>query len=276
VAVEEPIHLIFVASADLQPVVSHPRNLVALGRGSRATVLETYVGLDGNPYFTNAVTEVVLAESSRLDHYKLQQEHDKAYHMAATHVRQQQGSRFSSHYLSIGGSLVRNEINIVLDAAGAQCTLHGLYMPGGRQHMDSRTRIDHAKPSCKSFELYKGILNHHARGVFNGKIYVHPDAQKTDARQNNQVLLLSDEAAIDTKPQLEIYADDVRCTHGATVGQLDEQAMYYLRSRGIPADMARSLLLYAFANEIVRDVSVDSLRSRLERMLLADHGLPLL
>jgi Fe-S cluster assembly protein SufD len=189
-------------------------------------------------------------------------------------VRQQQGSRFSSHYLSIGGSLARNEINVVLDAAGAQCTLHGLYMAGGRQHMDSRTRIDHAKPNCKSFELYKGILNDHARGVFNGKIYVHPDAQKTDARQNNQVLLLSDEAVIDTKPQLEIYADDVKCTHGATVGELDPQAMYYLRSRGIPADMARSLLLYAFANEIVRDVRVDSLRSRLERMLLADHGLP--
>jgi Fe-S cluster assembly protein SufD len=274
VAVEKPIQLIFVSCADTEPVMTHPRNVISLGQRSRATVMESYLGVGGERYFTNAVTEVELRESAHLVHCKLQQEQGNAFHIADTEVLQKSGSRLRSHYLSLGGSLVRNELHSVLDGEGSDCTLHGLYMASDRQHMDCRTRIDHAKPNCTSFEMYKGILDDRARGVFNGKVYVHPNAQKTDAKQSNQALLLSDDAVIDTKPQLEIYADDVRCTHGATVGDLDDDTLYYLRSRGIPTRLARSLLVYAFCNEIVQGIEVEPVRRYLENFLLADRGLP--
>jgi Fe-S cluster assembly protein SufD len=244
-----------------------------LGPNAQSTVIESYVGLNDDVYFTNAVTEVKVGDGAALDHCKVQQESTNAFHIAATRVHQSASSRFSSHYFSLGAKLARNEINPVLDAEGCECRLDGLYLAAGQQHTDSRTRIDHAKPHCDSFELYKGILDDRAKGVFNGKIYVHEDAQKTDAKQSNQVLLLSDDAVIDTKPQLEIFADDVKCTHGATVGQLDEQAMFYLRSRGIPQDLARSLLIYAFANEVVEGVNVQPVRDYLRRLLLAGHSL---
>jgi Fe-S cluster assembly protein SufD len=273
VAIDRPIHLIFLSVADA-PSVSHPRNVVFLGNGSRATIIESYLGLESDSYFTNVVTEIELGDSADLDHHKLQHEQRNALHVASTHVRQQSGSRFRSHYFSFGGDLARNELNCKLDGEGIECTLNGLYMPTGDQLMDCRTRIDHAQPHCNSFEVYKGILDDRAKGVFNGKIYVHPDAQKTDAKQSNQAILLSDDAVIDTKPQLEIYADDVRCTHGATVGELDEQALYYLRSRGIPADLARTMLIFAFANEVVQGVEVPAVRRHLESILLAERGLP--
>jgi len=272
VIVDRPFHLIFLSVAD-EPVVSHPRNLISVGKNSRATLIESYRGLDGAGYFTNAVTEVELHESAHLDHHKLQHEQLNALHLATTQVHQRASSHFSSHYFSFGGDLSRNELNCRLDGERAVCTLNGLYMPAGDQHMDCRTRIDHARAHCNSFEMYKGILDDRSKGVFNGKIYVHQDAQKTDAKQSNQALLLSDDAIVDTKPQLEIYADDVRCTHGATVGELDEQAIYYLRSRGIPSDLARTMLIFAFANDVVRGVEVPALRQHLESILLADHGL---
>ena len=273
VMVDRPIHLIFLSVAD-EPACCHPRNVIRLGRNSRAAVIESYVGLDCESYFTNAVTAIELAEAAELDHHKLQHEQPTTLHVATTTVRQQSRSQFRSHYFSFGGDLARNELNCVLNGEQIECKLNGLYMPAGDQQMDCRTRIDHASPNCNSFELYKGILNDRAKGVFNGKIYVHPDAQKTDAKQSNQALLLSDDAVIDTKPQLEIYADDVRCTHGATVGELDAAALYYLRSRGIPAELARTMLIFAFANDVVQGVDVPAVRQHLESILLADRGLP--
>jgi Fe-S cluster assembly protein SufD len=273
VVVERPIHLLFISTDNSSPTASHPRNLIIAQRETQATIIESYVGLNDGVYLTNAVTEVSVAENAVVDHCKLQQESAHGYHVATTQVRQQRASRFSSHYFSLGGQLVRNEVDVTLDDEGCECTLNGLYIAAGDQHMDNRTRIDHTKPHCNSHELYKGILDERAKGVFNGKIYVHPDAQKTDAKQSNRVLLLSDDAVIDTKPQLEIYADDVKCTHGATVGQIDETALYYLRSRGISEDLARSLLVFAFGNEIASELKLEAIRAHVERFLLAGQSL---
>jgi Fe-S cluster assembly protein SufD len=250
------------------PGVWYRRGLFVLGKGSRATVVEEYLGVPQTPYFTSAVSEIVVGENAVLDHYKVQQEGDTAFHVATTQVQQQRASNFSTHYLGFGGALVRNEVRVRFEGEGAEATVNGLYMAGGTQHMDNHTVIDHAKPHCASHELYKGVLGDRARGVFNGKIFVRPDAQKTDAKQTNKTLLLSDDATINTKPQLEIYADDVKCTHGATVGNLDEEQLFYLRARGIDQAAARALLTFAFANDIVGRIKVAPLRAQLERQLL--------
>jgi len=273
ITVDRPIHLVFL-SVESGATVCHPRNLIRLGKGSRAAVIESYYGREGEGYFTNAVTQVEVAESANFDHYKLQHEQTDSLHIALTHVDQKDSSEFRSHYFSFGSLLARNELNCMLDGEYIVATLNGLYMPTGKQLMDCRTRIDHAKPNCNTYELYKGILDDHAKGVFNGKIFVHQDAQKTDAKQSNQALLLSDDAVVNTKPQLEIYADDVRCTHGATIGELDEQALYYLRSRGVTLPLARKMLIFAFANDVVQGVEVPAVRQRLENILLSSHGLP--
>jgi Fe-S cluster assembly protein SufD len=267
VVVEEPIHLLFVATADGEPTVSHPRNLIALDENSQAKVIETYVGSGDGVYFTNAVTEIVAGQNAVLDHYKVQRESEAAFHVATVQAQLSRSSTVASYSISLGGALVRNDINAVLGGEGGEATLNGLYIVNGAQHVDHHTLIQHAQPHCPSHELYKGILDGKATGVFNGKIYVHPGAQKTDAKQTNQNLLLSRDASINTKPQLEIYADDVRCTHGATVGQLDEDAVFYLRSRGIGLAEARALLTYAFASDILSRIKVESLRTRLEEML---------
>ncbi len=268
--VEEPIDLMAPVVAFGEPPLLWPRRvLIVAGRNSQATVCEQYHGLPGLIYFTNAVTEIILDEGAILDHYKVQQEGDAAFHVATTQIQMGRSSNFSSHNLTFGGKLTRNNINAVLDGEGCQCTLNGLYMGDGEQLIDNHTRIDHAKPHGTSHELYKGILDGKARGVFSGRIYVHQDAQKTDAKQTNQTLLLSDEAIIDTKPQLEIFADDVKCTHGATVGQLDAESIFYLRSRGIGKEEARALLTFAFANDIIGRIKVESLRASLESMLFA-------
>lgn len=273
VNIDRPIHLVFLSSTDA-PIITHPRNMLRIGKGSKATVIESYLGGEGDSYFTNAVTEIDMGDAAQLDHCKLQHEQLNAVHIATTNINLKQKSNFRSQYFSFGSSLARNQLNGYLDGEHIECTLNGLYMPTDKQLMDCRTRIDHAKPNCNSYELYKGILDDHARGVFNGKIYVHQDAQKTDAKQSNQALLLSDDAIIDTKPQLEIYADDVRCTHGATIGELDEKALYYLRARGIPKNLARKMLIFAFANDVVQGVEIPAVREHLESILLAEHGLP--
>ena len=267
---QKPIHLLFIATRE--NVVSHPRILVVAEAGSQTTVIESYACLFDGCYFTNALTEIALMEDAQVDHYKLQEESTKAFHVATLQVHQDRDSRFASHSISFGGQLVRNDINIVLDAEGAACTLNGLFMVGGRQHVDYHTRVDHAKANCTSEEVYKGILDGRSRGVFNGRVKVHPDAQKTDARQSNNNLLLSRDAEIDTKPELEIYADDVKCSHGATVGQLDEHALFYLRSRGIGEDQARGLLTYGFARDILDRVDLAPLRHKLTEELL--HRMP--
>jgi Fe-S cluster assembly protein SufD len=249
--------------------VAHPRNLVVTGSQSQLTIVESYAGLKEQVYFTNAVTEILAADHAVIDHYKLQQESSEAFHVGTLKVHQESGSNFSSHYLGFGGALVRNEVRSMVDGEGCESTLNGLYMAGGRQHADNHTVIDHAKPRCASHELYKGILNGKAHGVFNGKIFVHQDAQKTDAKQTNKTLLLSDDAVINTKPQLEIYADDVKCTHGASVGQLDEEQVFYLRTRGINQEDARRILTFGFANDVIDRVKIDGLRNEMQSFVTA-------
>jgi Fe-S cluster assembly protein SufD len=261
-----PLHLLFV-SAD--GGVTHPRVLVIAGENSQATIIEQYAAIGDHVYFNNAITEVVASEGAFIEHYKLQQEGMKGFHIAGLHVRQEKDSRFVSHSISLGGALVRNDITALLSATGGECTLNGLYLAAGRQHVDYHTLIDHASAHATSREFYKGVLDGRAHGVFNGRVIVRQDAQKTDAQQTNKNLLLSVDAEIDTKPQLEIYADDVKCAHGATVGQLSEDAVYYLRSRGIDSATARSLLTYAFADEIIRHIRLAPMRSHLEQLLLA-------
>ncbi len=267
--VEKPIHLAFISASPGKATIAHPRILVQAGSNSQATIVEHYVNAGSNDdvYFNNVVSEVVLDENAHIDHYKVQDESIAAFHIASMQVNQARSSNFRSHYVSFGGRLVRNEARVYLGDEGCEATLNGLYLAGGTQHVDSQTVIDHAKPHCNSHEIYKGILGDKAEGVFNGKIFVREDAQKTDAKQTNKALLLSEDATINTKPQLEIFADDVKCTHGATVGQLDKDSLFYLRSRGIPYEEARGLLIYAFANDVLDRIRVDSLRERLEHML---------
>lgn len=266
--VEHPLHLLFLSTSLDEPQVSHPRNLIVVGDNSKVTIVESYVGLDGGVYFTNAVTEVIAGQNAVIDHCKLQQESEKAFHIATLAIHQARGSNFTSHSISLGGKFVRNDVNARLDAEGVECTLNGLYLARGQQLVDNHTLIDHAKPHCNSHEVYKGVLDGRSKGVFNGKIIVRPDAQKTDAKQNNKNLLLSNEAVIDTKPQLQIYADDVKCTHGATIGQLDNEAIFYLRSRGIGTEDARNMLTYAFANDILSRIKIDAVRTHLDAALL--------
>jgi Fe-S cluster assembly protein SufD len=271
---DRPLYLVHLSANRGEPTVSHPRNLVVVGRNSQVTLVEAYVGRDGEVYFTNAVTELVVGENAFVDHYKLQREGRDAFHVANTQIHQARSSNFTSLYVSLGGGLVRNEVRSLLGAEGCEATINGLYLATDRQHVDNLTVIDHAKPHCASHELYKGILDGRAHGVFNGKIFVRQDAQKTDAKQTNQTLLLSEDAVINTKPQLEIFADDVKCTHGATVGQLAADALFYLRSRGLGLEEARDLLTYAFANDVIEKIKVEPLRRRLEELLLARQHLP--
>jgi len=281
VSVDKPIHLLFVSTSDGKKLMSQPRNLIVAEELARATVVESYHGVGDTVYFTNAVTEAVLAQGAHIEHYKVQKESLSAYHVASLSARMERDARFRTQYVSIGGALVRNDVVAVLDGEGVDCRLNGLYVANGHQHVDNHTNIEHAKPHCDSHELYKGILAGRARGVFNGKIHVHPDAQKTDAKQSNGCMLLSEDAQINTNPQLEIYADDVKCTHGAFVGQIDEKAVFYLRSRGIKSTDARHMLVQAFANEVLERIEVEPLRDRLATDLVAwlsgtriDTGLP--
>ncbi len=267
VVVEDPIHLLYVSVGTHYPTIAHPRTLVLAGEQSQITLTETYLGSGGGMVFTNAVTEIVLEQNAVVDHYKLQQETYETYHIAHMQVSLAKNSNFSSHNIAIGGTLVRNEANALLGAEGIECTLNGLYLATDRQLIDNHTFIDHAMPHCNSHELYKGILNGRGRGVFNGKIMVRPDAQKTDAKQTNKTILLSKEAQVNTKPQLEIYADDVKCTHGATVGQLSADALFYLQARGIGREEAQSLLTYAFASEVIDRIRVPELRDRVHDAL---------
>jgi Fe-S cluster assembly protein SufD len=267
--VEEPVQVLFVSSnGGATPVISHPRCLIVLGDRSQVRLVETYVGTD-SPYFANGVTEVFVGESAVLDHYKVQQESLQAFHVASMHVHAARSANFSSHSFTLGGAFVRNDILATLDGEGAEVTLNGLYLADGERMVDNHTLIDHARAHCPSHEVYKGILGGKARAVFNGKIIVRQDAQKTNAKQTNRALLLSDGALINTKPQLEIFADDVKCTHGAAIGQLDEDAIFYLRARGLTFFEARDMLIHAFAGEILDRVQVEPLKQALETELYA-------
>jgi Fe-S cluster assembly protein SufD len=266
--VEKPIHLVFVSEGGGQ-AVSHPRNLIVAARNSRATIVESYVSIRDSSYFTNAVTEISLGEGARLDHYKIQRESEQSFHVGTVQTRQARDSQFHSFSYAVGGSLARTNIYTSLDGDGSTCTLNGLYLADGTQHIDNQTSIEHIAPNCPSHEIYKGVLDGRSHGVFNGKVYVHPEAQKTDGKQSNNNLLLSPTARVDTKPQLEIFADDVKCTHGATVGRLDDVAMFYLNSRGIGPETARMLLTYAFAADVLETIELEPLKKGLERLVLS-------
>ena len=265
--VEEPIHLVFISDAGTTPLVSHPLSVVFAGAGSRATIVETHAGIAGGSYLSNAVTEIVLDEGAVVEHYKVQNEAESAFHFAFMDVRQGRASRFSAHSVALGAALARHEVQVALEAPEAQVVLNGLYLPRGRQLLDNPTTIEHAAPHCTSRELYKGVVDGHGRGVFDGHIVVQPGAMKTDASQTNKNLLLSASAQAYTRPRLEIFADDVKCAHGAAVGQLDDDALFYLRARGIPRQAARDLLTYAFAAEMLELIQVPPLRSRVRQML---------
>jgi len=257
------VHLLFIGEGD--EVWSHPHNVIVASRASQLTVVETYVGR--GRYFTNTVTEVFAADGAVVDHYKLECESRDAYHVGTLQFRQDRASSVISRNISVGGALVRNDINAVLGGEGASLTLDGLFVLGRNQHVDNHTLIDHVSPRAESHELYKGILDENARGIFDGRIIVRPNAQKTISRQENRNLLLSETAIVDSKPTLEIHNDDVKCNHGSTIGQIDEEAMFYLRSRGLNEDQARRLLVHAFASEIVDRMKIEPVREQVRRAL---------
>jgi len=268
-----PVHALFVTTEGAQGGVAHPRNLFIVEREARASIVESYVTLaPGSTYFTNAVTEVLSGENAWTEHTRLQRESEQAYHVGLTHVEQARDSHYRSFTLAMGGAIARHNLHVRLNAPNIETLMYGLYLTRGEQLVDNHTAIYHDHPNCNSWEVYKGVLDGRSRAVFNGKVFVRPEAQKTDAKQTNRNLILSDSARVDTKPQLEIFADDVRCTHGATVGQLDDVALFYARSRGIPAAEARRLLTYAFAAEVVDEVALAPVREELDRLVLERLG----
>jgi Fe-S cluster assembly protein SufD len=272
--VEQPIHLLFVSAKGADLSVSHPRVLVIAEENVQATIVESYVGGGAGIYFTNAVTEIVAGQGSQIDHCKLQQESLDANHVATMQVKLGRDATFVSHSATIGAKLTRNDLNCHMAGQGAYATLNGLVLVGGNQHCDNHTLLDHAEPNCPSHELYKHVLSGKSTAVFKGKILVRQPAQKTDSKQTSKTLLLSDDATMNSQPALEIYADDVKCTHGSTIGPVDEDMIFYLRSRGVGLEAARHLLSYAFAADITRRIKVEPVRRRLEDFMAAQHGLP--
>ena len=267
--VETPIHLLFISTAPEAGIISHPRTLIVAGQDAMAMVIESYVSLADDVCFTNAVTEVVAGANATIDHYRLQEESERGFHIGTTEVHQERGSNYSSCAISLGGEIARHNLNVALNGENISSTINGLYVVTDHQHVDNHTTIDHRQPYSTSHQLYKGILDGKSRAVFSGKIFVREGALLTDARQLNKNLLLSHEATVDTKPQLEIFADDVKCAHGATVGQLEDEELFYLASRGLTAERARALLTYGFAEDVISKIRLESARKQLDEMVLA-------
>ena len=265
---EKPVHVLHVSTDEGCPLFINPRNLVIIGQSSVAKVIEHYVSISQNVYFSNVVTEVFCGENANLEHYRLEFESQKAFNFSTLRVNQQKNSNIASHSVLYGGAIVRNNVHPVLAGEGCNSDIYGLFISEGRQHMDNFMRVEHASPHCDSRQFYNGVLDGRSKGVFHGRILVHEGAEKTDAKQTNRNLLLSDTAQIDTKPQLEIYNDDVKCTHGATIGQMDEEALFYLRSRGISMRKAKIIMLRAFTNETLEHMSIDSVREIIERTVM--------
>jgi Fe-S cluster assembly protein SufD len=273
VVVAAPIQLLFVSDPlGGGSFVTHPRSLIVVEPGAQVSLVESYVGAGDGPYWTNAVTETVVGENARVDAYRVQREGPNGFHTATAQTYQARSSVYSCITFAFGGTLTRHDLGAVLDGEGAEATLDGLSVLGDRQHVDVHTTLDHAKPHCTSWEFFNGVFDGRARGVFNGRIIVREGAQKTDSKQTNNNLLLSRQARADSQPQLEIYADDVKCTHGATLGPIDDQQVFYLQSRGLDAAAARSLLTYGFAAEILSNVRLDALRDAMDRLVRARLG----
>jgi len=272
--IEQPIHILLVSTGGPKPAASHPRVLVITEENVHATVVESYVGHEGQTYFTNSVTEIVCGADSHIDHCRLQQESTSAYHVSTMQVDLARSATFVSHACTIGGKITRNDLNCWMNGEHAYATLNGLVMIGGEQHCDNHTLLRHEKANCPSHELYKHVLDGKATAVFKGQIFVQKDAQKTDSKQTSKTLLLSDDAYMNSQPALEIYADDVKCTHGSTTGPVDEDMVFYLRTRGVGLQAARHLLTYAFAADVTRRIKVEPVRRRIEDYMAARHGLP--
>ena len=269
VDLDRPVHFVYVTTREAEGTAMHPRNLIVIGQGARASVIESYVTLAADGvYWANPVTEVAAAAGSWLEHTRIQRESERAHHVGLTHVDQQRDSHYRSFSMAMGGALARHNLHVRLNDENIETLMYGLYLTRGDQVVDNHTAIFHDQPNCRSWEVYKGVLEGRSRAVFNGKVFVQPEAQKTDAKQTNRNLLLSDSARVDTKPQLEIFADDVKCTHGATVGRLDEVALFYARSRGVPHEAAERLLTYAFAAEVIEEVALEPVRNELDRLVL--------
>jgi Fe-S cluster assembly protein SufD len=266
VKLARPLQITFLANAENG--ASFPRLLVVAEENSSATLIESFASVNGGKYFTNAIAEIVLKDGSQLDHYRIQRESKNAYHVSTTAAELGRASRYDTTSINLGAQLSRHDVSVVLDHEGAETAVDGLYMVGSDQHMDTHSVIDHKEPHCTSHQLYKGILDGNGRAVFNGKVFVRKGAQKTDAMQTNKNLLLSEKARVDTKPQLEIYADDVKCAHGAAVGQIDPEQLFYLETRGIGSELGRSLLTYGFAEEVIGKIKIDSIRSQLDDIVL--------
>jgi Fe-S cluster assembly protein SufD len=267
VVVEETIHLVFLNEVDSAPTMIHPRIVILSHGNSQLRVVESHLGLNEAAYFSNPVTEIVASENAVVDYYKLQREGANCHHIGTVDSLQGRNASVRTGIFTLGGRLVRNNTKSKLDGEGGFAELNGLFLVSQDQHVDNYTTIEHAKPHCSSRELYKGILDQNARGVFRGRIVVAEGAQKTDSKQTNNNLLLSDDALVNAKPQLEIYADDVKCTHGATIGQVEDEAMFYLRARGIGREAARSMLIYAFASEVVNEIKLPALQKELDELL---------
>ena len=267
-SLESPLHLLFVSTDWGEPTVSYPRVLVVAGPRSKATIIESYIGFSQSRYFTNAVAEIIVDEGAEVDHYRLLLESENAFHVGVARVRQGENSTFWSRTLAKGPALGRYDLSVLLDGSGSSCYLNGLYMTSGTQHLDNFINIDHVKPHTTSRLYYKGILDGKSRAVFGGTVWVRKDAQKTDAHQADKNLVLSPEAEVDSKPALFIYADDVKCGHGATAGNIDQDTVFYMRSRGLDLEIASRLLIYGFASEIIEAVQIEQLRSYLERRFL--------
>ncbi len=265
--IDEPIHLLYISTENEEPLLIQPRNLIIAEKNSQATLVEHFTSLSNSKYLNNRVSEIVLKENSFIDHIILQEESLEAFHIARMEVAQNRSSRFSSTLISFGAQIARNDFNSEFLDEGCECTLNGLFITSNEQLFDVHTLIDHARPNCNSFEHYKGILDDNSRAVFNGKVIVRKDAQKTNAFQENNNIILSDNALINTKPQLEIFADDVKCSHGATIGQLDTDSLFYLKSRGIGEDKARAILIHAFASDVVKGIKIESIKDYLENIL---------
>jgi Fe-S cluster assembly protein SufD len=269
VVVEGPMCLLYVSTSANGPTVSYPRNLIIAEEGSQATIVEDYVSLGSGMSFCNTVTELVAGEDASISHYRIEREYKQAFNIATLRIQQSRSANVASHSVLLGGGLVRNNIHAVLAGEGSECLINGLFAGDSRQHLDNYMLVEHKSPHSNSRQFYNGMLDGQAHGVFHGRIIVHKEAQKTDAKQTNRNLLLSDDAQIDTKPQLEIYADDVKCTHGATIGQVDQDAVFYLRSRGIDEVSARRLLLLAFASECLERMSNGSARNHVAALINA-------
>ncbi|MEK6552711.1 MAG: Fe-S cluster assembly protein SufD, partial [Bacteroidota bacterium] len=260
---EKSIQVLYLNSSKDDLVLSLPRNLIIAGKNSQVSVITNYRGYGDKIYFSNIITEVYAGENTIVDLYKIQNENDESFHIEKVQAIQKKSSIFNHYNITFGGAIVRNDINTLHDDQNIETHYYGLYLAHGKQHIDNHTFVDHAKPNCMSNELYKGILDDNSRGVFNGKIIVRRDAQKTNAYQQNKTILLSKTATIDTKPQLEIFADDVKCSHGATVGHLDDTSEFYIRSRGVPQELAKSMLIRAFANDVIDTVKIEPLKEQI-------------